>query len=87
MKKRVIYRVMYNAKRKQWDVYVGKRRIPRSPGYPWVGFTKAEAVRRAREYARQEFDDGFLSQLVVHGRDGRIQTEHTYGRDPKRTPG
>lgn len=27
------------------------------------------------------------SQLVIHGAGGRIQTEHTYGDDPKRSPG
>ena len=40
--------------------------------------TKAEAVSAGRVAARA----GDLGQLFVHGGDGRIQTEHTYGKDP-----
>lgn len=41
------------------------------------------ARRRGREYART----GRLAQLVVHGKNGQILFENTYGRDPKRYPG
>lgn len=40
--------------------------------------TKAEAVDRAREVARNQP----LAQVVVHRQDGTFQTEHTYGKDP-----
>jgi len=40
--------------------------------------TKAEAVERGRELAKSQP----LGQLVIHGRDGKIQTEHTYRKDP-----
>ncbi len=40
--------------------------------------TKAEAVERARALARSKP----LGQVVIHTSDGRIQTEHTYGKDP-----
>lgn len=40
--------------------------------------TKAEAVARAKELAKKAHQ----GQVVIHGRDGRIQTEHTYGSDP-----
>ncbi|HGY91948.1 MAG TPA: DUF2188 domain-containing protein [Planctomycetes bacterium] len=40
--------------------------------------TKAEAVDRGRSVAKSHP----LGQLVIHKRDGRIQTEHTYGKDP-----
>lgn len=39
---------------------------------------KADAVARAKELAK----DNSLGQVIVHRRDGKIQTEHTYGRDP-----
>jgi hypothetical protein len=31
--------------------------------------------------------DGELSQLRIFGKNGRIQSERTYGRDPRRFPG
>ena len=39
---------------------------------------KSDAVARAKELAKSNP----LGQLIVHGRDGKIQTEHTYGEDP-----
>lgn len=43
-----------------------------------VAKTKAEAIDRARDLAKSKP----LGQLIIHGSDGRIQTEHTYGKDP-----
>ena len=45
--------------------------------------TKAEAVARGKELAKS----GSLGQIKIHGQDGRIQTEHTYGKDPERYKG
>lgn len=45
--------------------------------------TKAEAIADARERAKA----AKLGQVRVKGKDGRIQTEWTYGKDPRRTPG
>jgi hypothetical protein len=44
---------------------------------------KSDAVARARVLARGKA----LRQVCVHGKDGRIQAEYTYGRDPRRTRG
>ena len=44
---------------------------------------KLDALRAGREYARRMRP----SQLTIRGRDGRIQTEHTYGADPRRRKG
>ncbi|HEY9507339.1 MAG TPA: DUF2188 domain-containing protein [Gemmatimonadales bacterium] len=44
---------------------------------------KEEAVRQATENAKAA-DTG---QIIVHGRDGRIQYEHTYGEDPRERKG
>jgi hypothetical protein len=39
---------------------------------------KTDAVERGRDVASNQP----LAQLVIHGLKGKIQTEHTYGRDP-----
>lgn len=44
---------------------------------------KSQAVARARQLATK----AKLGQVKVHGRDGRIQAEYTYGEDPPRYPG
>jgi hypothetical protein len=45
--------------------------------------TKDAAIVRGREIAKSSG----LSQLVVHGKNGKIQFEWTYERDPRRTKG
>lgn len=45
--------------------------------------TKAEAVEKTVELARQ----ADLAQVVIHKENGVIQSERTYGRDPRRFPG
>ena len=45
--------------------------------------TKAEAVAAAKVLAKR----GGLGQIIVHGRNGRIQYEHSYGKDPKASAG
>ena len=44
---------------------------------------KDMAVARAKELAK----DAPLGQVIVHGEDGRIQDEFTYGDDPRNIPG
>ena len=39
--------------------------------------TQANAIQVARREARQDAVD-----LVIHGRDGRIRSKDSYGRDP-----
>ena len=39
--------------------------------------TQAEAIERAREIARNQ-----QSEVVIHGRDGRIRDKDSYGNDP-----
>jgi Uncharacterized protein conserved in bacteria (DUF2188) len=40
---------------------------------------KEEAVRHAKQKAQA----AQLGQVIVHGRDGRIQYENTYGEGPR----
>lgn len=49
----------------------------------WLVDNKDNAVNHAREVARANQP----SQIVIHTRDGRIETEHTYGDDPSDIPG
>ena len=44
--------------------------------------TQAEAAKAAREIARKN-----ESELLIHGRDGKIRDRNTYGSDPRRTKG
>lgn len=39
--------------------------------------TQEEAIRAAREIAKNQ-----KSELLIHGRDGRIREKNSYGRDP-----
>lgn len=39
--------------------------------------TQADAVDRARDIARNQ-----ESELLIHGRDGRIRARDSYGNDP-----
>jgi hypothetical protein len=45
--------------------------------------SKSAAITRAKQLARH----AALGQVRVHRSDGAIQTEYTYGRDPRRSPG
>lgn len=44
---------------------------------------KDDAVEEAKRLAKS----AELGQVVVHGQDGQIQEEFTYGEDPRETPG
>lgn len=72
MAKRQVYHITKN-QGGSWDVK--KEGGQRSSG----NFdTKQEAVRRGKELAK----NAPLGQIKIHGQDGKIQTEHTYGKDP-----
>ena len=53
-----------------------------SPRATKVFGTQREAIERGREIARNQ-----RSELLIHGRDGRIREKSTYGRDPYPPPG
>lgn len=44
---------------------------------------KKDAIDRAKELAKK----AKLGQVIIHKKDGTIQTEYTYGEDPRRTKG
>lgn len=45
--------------------------------------TKEPAVDAAKRIAKA----ADLGQVKIHKEDGTIQTEHTYGKDPEKSPG
>ncbi|MGI8807756.1 MAG: sigma-70 family RNA polymerase sigma factor [Acidimicrobiales bacterium] len=49
----------------------------------WLVDDKDNAVNHARDLAKANQP----SQIIIHTRDGRIETEHTYGDDPRETEG
>ncbi len=49
----------------------------------WLVDNKDNAVTHARDLAKANRP----SQIIIHTRDGKIETEHTYGDDPPETPG
>jgi hypothetical protein len=48
-----------------------------------IHLRKSDAIARAKELAQR----GPLGQVKVHRRDGEIQSEYTYGGDPRKTQG
>ena len=44
---------------------------------------KTDAISRGKEVAK----NALLGQIKIHGMNGRIQTEHTYGNDPEKYKG
>jgi hypothetical protein len=44
--------------------------------------TQSEAAKAARTIARKN-----KSELLIHGRNGRVRDRSTYGHDPRRTKG
>ena len=50
--------------------------------------TKKWVVWRAAYWRRCAWEDeGELSQLIIYKRNGQIQSERSYGRDPRRSKG
>ncbi len=47
-----------------------------------VHSTQAEAIARGRELAKAE-----QSELLIHGRDGKIREKDSHGPDPRRIKG
>lgn len=77
---RVVFRVTFDSSSGFWVI----RRAGETVDYHK---RKVAAVLLGRQLARQEWKAGRKSQLVVHGKSGRIQFEWTYGADPERSRG
>jgi uncharacterized protein DUF2188 len=77
MAKRQVYEVKFDKGSEKWAV------AQRGGGQVSAHNTKATAIGRAKKLAKA----AELGQVVIKKQNGRIQTEHTYGKDPRRTRG
>jgi len=50
--------------------------VPRGDKWAVIGENK-EAIRRGKELAQREG-----SELIIHGKDGKIRDKDSYGNDP-----
>ena len=74
-KKQTAKRKVYHVTRK------GKKWVVKRAGAKRISGSfrkKSRAIEAAKRLAKR----WTLSQVVVHGRDGKVQTEYTYGKDP-----
>lgn len=78
---RTIYRIQWHAANKRWICTVENRVVD------VAAFNKGGLVRATAHVAKTCHRAGYLGQVVVHGKNGKIQTEWTYGADPKRSKG
>ena len=74
-------RKVYHVVLKEETWHVRRTRARRSSG---CHSSKLAAITQAKTLASRR---GSLGQVVVHGRDGKVQREWTYGKDPRRTRG
>jgi len=78
-RRRWVYRVLWSERADAW--------IVRPDGGTIYSrhFVKADAVADGRRLAREVHRvEDRPTQLVIYGRDGKIQSERTYGADPRR---
>ncbi len=79
--RRLIYSLRYAPRTRSWAARRGGRLLDRYRA-------KDEGIRRLRIFCRAQWSRwGRLAQLRIFGKNGRIQTEYTYGKDPRRTRG
>ena len=76
--KRTIYRIVPHKASKAWVVH--------GDGVRWWA-TKCAAVPYYAAKCRAIRAAGGLAQLVICRRNGTVQEERTYGRDPRRSRG
>ncbi len=77
--KRVVYRVQWSPKTKTWRV------TGNGAGESFI--RKKDAVNVGVVRANWTYSCGIRTQLVIHNKDGRIESERTYGADPVRRKG
>jgi hypothetical protein len=49
--------------------------------------TKDEAIKAGQKRGRGSQQRAQDAQVIIHHQDGSIETEYTYGHDPRRTAG
>lgn len=74
-------RKVYHVTKRDDDQWQGK--LEGAERASVVGETKEKVVEATKELAK----DAPLGQIKIHKTNGLIQTEHTYGNDPRRYKG
>ena len=70
-----------------WLKKAGRWRLTGPHGFWWLD-VKMDAVKDGAKRARAYHESkGTPTQLRVKGKNGRIQFEHTYGKDPRKSKG
>jgi hypothetical protein len=79
--KRHVTRIQFDSDRGEWRASNFDQPVK-------TGNNKKRLVSEVAEELQQRWrDSGQPGQLVVHTKEGGIEFERTYGRDPERTPG
>lgn len=78
MEKRTVLHILHDKKKDDWKV------IKEGSDRP---LSRSETKREAVDDARDRIKPDKLMQIKVHKKDGPIQTEWTYGKDPKKYKG
>jgi len=65
------HHVVFNSEKKEWQILKAGSKRP-SGHFP----KKQDAVKRAREISKKQG-----TELVIHGKDGQIQSSDSHGHD------
>lgn len=79
MAERKVYHIVPNSGQEQ-DWKIKEEKVDEPIG---LFSNKEEAIEKAKEIAKANEP----SQIIVHRQDGQIQTEYTYGDDPREYKG
>lgn len=77
MKKRITYHITKNNKDGNWQSKIRGNKLPSI-----ISSTKNEVLEKTIKLAKKQ-----LSQIIIHKKNGEIQSERTYGNDPKKYKG
>ncbi len=76
--KRISLHIVFSENKKMWKVIMAGEE-----GDLIITKTKKEAISKAKVLAK-----GFTkSQIIIHKKNGKIQIEYTYGKDPRISKG
>ncbi len=78
--KRTKLEIDYNSKTDTWMLKQNKEIVAETNN-------KADILPLGRDLGNDIHDNGGLAHLIVKKMDHTIQTEHTYGNDPRKTKG
>jgi hypothetical protein len=77
-KERQVFHVTFDENKQQWKVLKENQKQPQS-----LHTTKDAAIESAKKLAKASG----LGQVIIHKENHVIETEYTYGNDPRDVPG